>query len=44
EFEIEASALADHRELGMVLSPLGVTRTPSKLVVRGRLVRAENPR
>jgi polyisoprenoid-binding protein YceI len=42
EFEIEASALADHRELGMTLSPLGVTRTPSKLIVRGRLVRAES--
>jgi polyisoprenoid-binding protein YceI len=44
EFEIEASALADHRELGMLWSPLGVMRAPSKLVIRGRLVRAENPR
>jgi polyisoprenoid-binding protein YceI len=42
EFEIEASALADHRELGMTWSPLGVMRTPSKLIVRGRLVRAES--
>jgi polyisoprenoid-binding protein YceI len=44
EFEIEASALADHRELGMLWSPLGITRAPSKLIVRGRLVRAEDPR
>jgi polyisoprenoid-binding protein YceI len=44
EFEIEASALADHRELGMLKSPMGIMRAPSKLIVRGRLVRAENPR
>jgi polyisoprenoid-binding protein YceI len=44
ELEIEATALADHRELGMVWSPLGILRTPSKLVVQGRLVRAEDPR
>ena len=42
EFEIEASALADHRELGMLWSPMGIMRSPSKLIVRGRLVRAEN--
>jgi hypothetical protein len=42
EFEIEASPLADHRELGMTWSPMGVMRTPSKLIVRGRLVRAES--
>lgn len=42
EFEIEAIALADHRELGMTWSPMGITRTPSKLIVSGRLVRAEN--
>ena len=42
EFEIEASALADHRELGMTWSPMGVMRTPSKLIVRGRLVRADS--
>jgi polyisoprenoid-binding protein YceI len=41
EFEIEASALADHRELGMLWSPMGIMRAPSKLIVRGRLVRAE---
>ncbi len=44
EFEIEAVALADHRELGMTRSPLGVTRAPSKLIVRGRLVREEDAR
>jgi hypothetical protein len=38
----EASALADHRELGMTWSPMGVMRAPSKLIVRGRLVRAES--
>lgn len=41
-FELEARALADHRELGMLWSPLGITRAPSKLIVRGRLVRAED--
>jgi polyisoprenoid-binding protein YceI len=44
EFEIEATALADHRELGMTWSPLGILRAPSKLIVRGRLVREEDPR
>jgi polyisoprenoid-binding protein YceI len=42
ELEIEASALADHRTLGMTWSPLGILRAPSKLTVRGRLVRTEN--
>jgi polyisoprenoid-binding protein YceI len=40
-FELEATALADQRELGM-LSPLGIMRAPCKLIVRGRLVRAED--
>jgi polyisoprenoid-binding protein YceI len=44
EFEIEATALADHRELGMTWSPLGILRAPSKLIVRGRLVRTEDAR
>ena len=44
EFEIEATASADHRELGMTWSPMGITRAPSTLVVRGRLVRAEEQR
>jgi polyisoprenoid-binding protein YceI len=39
ELEIEAVTETDHRELGMTWSPLGILRAPSKLVVRGRLVR-----
>jgi len=39
ELEIEAVTDADHRELGMTWSPLGILRAPSKLSVRGRLVR-----
>ena len=39
ELEIEAVALADHRELGMTWSPLAMLRTPSRLVVQGRLRR-----
>ncbi|MHB1539495.1 MAG: YceI family protein [Solirubrobacteraceae bacterium] len=39
ELEIEAVADADHRELGMTWSPLGILRAPSQLIVRGRLVR-----
>lgn len=30
---------ADHREPGMTWSPPGILRAPSKLIVRGRLVR-----
>lgn len=41
EIDVEASTLVDHRELGMTWSPLGILRSPSKLVVRGRLVRAQ---
>jgi polyisoprenoid-binding protein YceI len=44
ELEIEATALADHRELGMTWSPLGIMRAPSKLIVRGRLVRQKDER
>jgi polyisoprenoid-binding protein YceI len=44
ELEIEATALADQRELGMTWSPLGILRAPSNLIVRGRLVRAERQR
>ena len=40
ELEIEAVTEADHRELGMTWSPLGILRAPSKLIVRGRLVRS----
>jgi polyisoprenoid-binding protein YceI len=39
ELEIGASTHADHRELGMTWSPLGILRAPSTLIVRGRLVR-----
>jgi YceI-like domain len=39
DLEIEAVTEADHRELGMTWSPLGILRAPSKLIVRGRLVR-----
>src|SRR4051794_34163725 len=39
ELEIDATTEADHRELGMTWSPLGLLRAPSKLIVRGRLVR-----
>ena len=44
ELGIEATALADHRELGMTWSPMGSQRAPSKLIIRGRLVRAEDAR
>jgi polyisoprenoid-binding protein YceI len=44
EFEVEATVPVDQRELGMTWSPLGITRAPSKLVVRGRLVRTEDQR
>jgi polyisoprenoid-binding protein YceI len=39
ELAIEAVTEADHRELGMTWSPLGILRAPSRLIVRGRLVR-----
>jgi polyisoprenoid-binding protein YceI len=39
ELEIDAVAEADHRQLGMTWSPLGILRAPSKLIVRGRLIR-----
>ena len=39
ELEIDASTLADQRELGMTWTPLGILRAPSTLIVRGRLVR-----
>jgi polyisoprenoid-binding protein YceI len=41
ELEIEAITHADHRELGMTWSPLGILRAPSKLIVRGRLIRSK---
>ncbi len=39
EFELEATAEVDQRELGMTWSPLGTLRPPAHLTVRGRLVR-----
>ena len=38
ELEIEAVTEADYRRLGMTWSPLGILRTPSKLIVGGRLI------
>ena len=43
ELDVQATTLVDHRKLGMMWSPLGIMRAPSKLIVRGRLVRAEAP-
>jgi hypothetical protein len=40
-FEIAATAFADHRDLGMTWSPLGILRAPSKLIVRGHLIPTE---
>ena len=40
ELEVDATAYADHLELGMSRGTLGMIRTPSELIVRGRLVRA----
>jgi polyisoprenoid-binding protein YceI len=42
EFAIEASAVVDHRRLGMSFSPLGLVGDHARLVVRGRLMRAED--
>jgi polyisoprenoid-binding protein YceI len=39
ELEIEAVAEVDQRLLGMTWSPIGITRTPTKLIVRARLTR-----
>ena len=38
---IEATTTVDHRVLGMTWSPLGILRSPSTLIVRGRLVHEE---
>jgi polyisoprenoid-binding protein YceI len=40
DLEVEATTLVDQRTLGMTWSPLGITRAPSTLIIRGRLVRA----
>ena len=39
ELEVEAHTSADHRKLGMIHGRLGMIRTPSELIVHGRLVR-----
>ena len=39
ELEVEATTFADHHELGLTWNLLGMLRTPSKLIVKGRLVR-----
>jgi polyisoprenoid-binding protein YceI len=38
EPEIEAVTEVDQRLLGMTWSPIGITRTPTKLIVRGHLI------
>jgi polyisoprenoid-binding protein YceI len=38
ELEVDAGTDADHHDLGMTKSTLGTIRTPSHLVVHGRLV------
>jgi polyisoprenoid-binding protein YceI len=42
ELEVEAVTGADHHQLGMTWNKLGILRTPSKLMVKGRLVRDED--
>jgi polyisoprenoid-binding protein YceI len=39
ELEVFAETKVDQRELGMTWSPLGIARTPSTLIVKGRLVK-----
>jgi polyisoprenoid-binding protein YceI len=39
ELELEAVTDANHHELGMTWNKLGMLRTPSELIVKGRLVR-----
>lgn len=38
ELEVEAATDADHHQLGMTWNKLGLLRTPSHLMVKGRLV------
>jgi polyisoprenoid-binding protein YceI len=42
ELEVEAVTEADHRLLGMTWNKMGMVSTPSKLMVKGRLVRDED--
>lgn len=39
ELEVDTTTYVDQHDLGMTHSPLGMIRTPSELVVHGRLVR-----
>jgi polyisoprenoid-binding protein YceI len=39
ELEVDAVTVADHRQLGMTWNPMGMIHTPTKLIVKGRLVR-----
>ena len=39
ELEVDGHVEADHHQLGMTHSPLGMVRTPSELIVHGRLMR-----
>jgi polyisoprenoid-binding protein YceI len=39
ELEVDAETLADHGELGMSHGLLGMIRSPSELIVHGRLIR-----
>lgn len=41
ELEIEATASADQRDLGMTWNRAGMVRAPSKLIVQGRLLRKD---
>ena len=40
ELDVAATTHVDQRQLGMTWSPLGIVRTPSKLILSGRLVEA----
>jgi len=42
ELEIEAVTEVDHRQLGMTWNPTSMLRKPTKVMVKGRLVRDED--
>ena len=42
ELAVEAETHANHQHLGMTWNRLGMLRTPSKLIVHGRLVKDDN--
>ena len=42
ELEVDVTTFVDHRQLGLTWNRLGMMRAPSKLIVRGRLVRADS--